>query len=150
VEGDEELSSLFFAFFSLGLPNGLLRYISFYRGKNETKKIQSILRFSLNLLFFVSFLGAALLFYFSNIISINIFHNSGLIPFLQAFAIFIPIYVFASLIHVITIAYEKIGWYSFIGNILSPSTQLIFLVIFIFERACSNGMPVNIGGPILL
>jgi O-antigen/teichoic acid export membrane protein len=123
---------LFPAIFSLGLQNGILRYISFYRGKKEIKKIQSILRFSLNLLFFVSFIGAALLFFFSNVISINIFHNPGLIPFLQIFAIFIPISVFGGMIHVITIAYEKVGWYSFIGNILSPSIQLIFLVIFIF------------------
>lgn len=126
------ISVLFASVFSFGLQSGLLRYISFYRGKNEIKKIKSIFRFSLLITLFSGFIGGILLFLFSESISLYIFHTSELTIFLQWFAVFMPIFVFAGLFHVITLAYERIGWYSFIANILSPSMQLIFLGIFIF------------------
>lgn len=126
------VSGFVIALLSLGLQDGLLRYISFYRGKNETEKIQSILKFSLILILLTSFIGAGLLFFFSKTISLNIFHTSELTIFLKWFAIFIPISMFASIFHSVIRAYEKIGWYSFIGNILSPSIQLIFLALLIF------------------
>ncbi len=125
------ITGFFASILSLGLQNGLLRYISLYRGKGETEKIQSIIKFSLNIILLVSFIGGILLFLFSEPISINIFHNSKLTIFLQWFSIFIPIFVFSGTFHVITLAYEKVGWYSFIGNILSPLIQVISLIIFV-------------------
>lgn len=116
----------------MGLSTGLLRYIPFYRGKGETEKIQSIIRFSMNVVLIVSFIGGILLFFFSESISINIFHNSQLTIFLQWFSIFIPLFVFSGFFHGIILAYEKVGWYSFIGNILAPLMQVISLVVFIF------------------
>ena len=41
------ISTLFATFFSLGLQGGLLRFISFYRGKDEKNKIRHIIRFTL-------------------------------------------------------------------------------------------------------
>jgi len=131
----------FSAIFSLGLPSGLLRYISFYRGKNEPDKIKSILRFSLILLFFVSLLGTGLLFFFAKDISVSLFHNSELTIFIQWFAIFIPVSIFAGLFHTIILAYEKMKPFSFIGNILSPSVQLIFLIIFILLGLKMESIP---------
>lgn len=126
------ISGFFVAFFSLGLQSGLLRYISFYRGKNEKEKIQYIFRFSLKLLFPISILAGILLFLSSEYISLGIFHNPNLIVFIKWFAFFVPVLIFAGTFHAIIRAYEKIRWYSFIGNILMPSVQLILLVIFIF------------------
>lgn len=126
------ISILFASVLSLGLQSGLLRYISFYRGSNEPEKIKSIFKFSLVITLFVSVAGAVALFLLSDFISVTFFHTSELALLIKWFAVFIPIFVFSGLFHVITIAYEKVGWYSFIGNILSPTMQLIFLVIFIF------------------
>ncbi|VVB82942.1 putative flippase AglR [uncultured archaeon] len=126
------IATLFVTVFSLGLQSGLLRYISLYRGKEENEKIKSILTFSSNLTLIVSLLAAGLLFFLSKTIAIDIFHNQNLIIYLQGFAIFLPIFIFSGFFHVITLSYEKVGWYSFIGNILSPLIQLLFLVIFIF------------------
>ena len=126
------ISTLFVTIFSLGLQSGLLRYISFYRGKNEPEKIKTILLSSSNITLITSFFAGALLFFSSKIIALNIFHNQNLIIFLQGFAIFIPIFLFSGFFHAITLSYEKVGWYSFIGNILSPLMQLLLLIFFIF------------------
>jgi len=125
------VANLFVAVLSLGLQGGLIRYISLYRGKKENEKIKSIIRFSLTATLITSFIGAGVLFFFSDIIATTFFHNLELAIFLRWFAIFIPIMLFSGLFHCIVLAYEKIGWYSFIGNILNPLSQLLLLVFFI-------------------
>lgn len=124
------VSGLFLAFFSFGLQSGILRYISFYRGKDEKEKINYIIHFSLRLTLLLSIIGGVLLFSFSDIISINIFHNAGLSIFLKLFSIFIPLSLISGIFHTILRSYEIIGWYSFIGNILLTSVQLILLIVF--------------------
>jgi len=132
--------TLFDSFFSLGLQSGILRNISLFRGKNEFNKIQVTMRFSIFITLLTSLIAGVLLFFLSKFIAVGIFHNSELTIFLQSFSIFLPVFLFCGLFHVITIAYEKVGWYSFIGNILSPITQLISLIIFIFIGIKTNSI----------
>jgi len=122
----------FLAFFSLGLQGGLLRHIPFYRGRNEKNKIQYIFKISFLTVLLTSFIAGALLFFLSDYISLNIFHNPGLVLFLKWFSFFIPVAILGGTFHAVIRAYEKIGWYSFIGNILVTSLQLIFLIILVF------------------
>lgn len=126
------IATLFVTIFSLGFQGGLLRYISFYRGKKEDEKIKSIISFSSNATLIASFFAAGLLFFLSETIALNIFHNHELILYLRWFAIFLPVFIFSGFFHVIVLSYEKVGWYSFIGNILYPFVQLLFLLGFIF------------------
>lgn len=123
---------LFISLSSLGLQEGLSRYIPFYRGKNEKEKIKHIFRYSLMIVFFSSFSLAILLFLFSEIISINLFNSPGLTIFLKWFAVFIPISVFAGFFHLPLRAYEKIKWHVFIPHILQPFVQVFSLLILIF------------------
>jgi len=130
----------FIAFSSLGLREGLLRYIAFYRGKKELHKIKYIFRFSMNILFFSTLISGIILFLLSEFISINIFHNSDLIIFLKIFSILIPISVFSYLFLSIIKAYEKIGWYSFISNILQNFVKLVVLIILIIFGFKTNSI----------
>jgi O-antigen/teichoic acid export membrane protein len=137
------VSSFFVSFFSLGLQNGLLRYISFYRGKNEPKKIRALLSFSAIITSIASIFAAGLLFIFAEFISVSLFHAPELTIFLKWFAVFLPVFIFAEFFHIITLAYERIGWYSFIGNILPQAVQLSFLSIFIIIGINSEGIPIS-------
>ena len=126
------------AFFSFGLSMGLLRYIPYFRGKNENNRINNIFRFSINFSLITSLIAAILLYFSAGFISLNIFNNSGLIIFLKIFSFLIPIYIFANIYSSLIRAYEQIGWYSFITNILSNIVKIIILVIFLIL-----GMKVN-------
>jgi O-antigen/teichoic acid export membrane protein len=116
---------------SFGLQSGLVRYIPLYRGKNENEKIKTIVPFSLKITLVTGIFGAVLFFFFSDILAIGIFHNQELGIFFKVFAVFMPIFLFAGLFHSIVLSYEKVGWYSFIGNILGPLSQLTLLFLFI-------------------
>jgi O-antigen/teichoic acid export membrane protein len=121
----------FIAFSSFGLSEGLLRYISFYRGKKQEKKINHIFKISLITLFFSGIISAVLLFFLSEFISINIFHNPDLIIFLQVFSILIPVTVLSKVYLSAIRSFEMISWHTFIINILQNAIKVVFLVLFI-------------------
>ena len=84
----------FVAISSLGLADGLGRFIPLYRGKKEYNKIKYLLKISVTILFFSSIIAAVILFFSAKFISINFFHNSNLIIFLKIFSFLIPILIF--------------------------------------------------------
>ncbi|MBR9705290.1 flippase [Candidatus Pacearchaeota archaeon] len=126
------ITSLFLAIASLGLPSGVLRYVSYYRGKKDIKKISYVIKLSMIVSIATGILFGILLFLLSDFISISIFHDEGLIPFLKWFSITIPISLFTAIFIFVIQAYEKMNWYSFIRNILDNFVKLIAIFILIF------------------
>ena len=121
----------FIAFSSFGLSEGILRYVSFYRGKKQNKKIRYIFKISLVTLIFSSIISGLLLFSLSEFISIAIFHNADLIIFLKIFSVIIPIALLSNIFLSTLRAFELISWHSFISNILENAIKLIFLIFLI-------------------
>lgn len=126
------LSSWFIVASSLGLGRGLLRYIAIYRSKKEINKIRYLFRKALFSLFIIGIIAGAILFSLSPFIANTIFNEPGLVPFLRFFSLVIPLGVILTVLSATLRAYEKIGWNSFIVNILSPSLKVILILIFIF------------------
>ena len=75
---------------SLGLPDGVARYIAYFRGKNETAKVREITSVSLQLSVVISIIFGLALFLSAGYIASNIFHTPGLELALKAFAIGLP------------------------------------------------------------
>ncbi len=121
----------FVAVFSFGLVEGIVRYISLYRGKEEINKISYVIRITTIFLLFSGIFSCILLFMLSEYISLNLFHNQGLIVYLRWFSISIPFFIFASTFLSILQAFEKVNWYSFIRNVLDISVKLFAILIFI-------------------
>ena len=120
------------AFASFGFSEGLVRYISFYRGKKGENKIRFLYRTSLLILTISGILAGVILFLFSDFISITFFHNAGLIIFLKIFSFLIPIFIFANVFLAFLRAYEKISEFSFVFNILQNVMKVVFLGLLIF------------------
>ena len=78
----------------------------------------------------VTFFVGISLFFLSSIISVNIFHNTNLIIFLKWFSLFVPVLAIIGIFWAIIRAYEEIGWYSFLSNILHNFAQLTLLLMF--------------------
>ena len=125
------ISVIFVSFFSLGLGEGVLRYISFYNGENKQNKIKSLLAFSLIISIFTGILAGICLFLLSDLLAITVFHNSELSFLLKLSSFFIPISIFAGVFRGVLKAYEKVKEYTIIENILFPLFQLGFLFVFL-------------------
>ncbi|HIG52312.1 TPA: hypothetical protein EYQ19_02790, partial [Candidatus Pacearchaeota archaeon] len=87
------LAGLFIAIAGIGLSEGILRFISIYRGKEQKEKISELTRLVLIVTTFTGIIGGILLFFSAEFISINIFNEPDLINFLKFFSIIITLSV---------------------------------------------------------
>ena len=122
---------LLVAISSLGIPEGLVRYISFYRGKKNLQKVRILIQGSLAFLTLTSIIAALLLVFLTPWIAVSWFHTEKLIPYLYIAAITIPLFVLANLYLAVLRAFEKISSYSFILNFLQNFVKIAALAIFV-------------------
>jgi O-antigen/teichoic acid export membrane protein len=124
--------SFFVAVFSLGLSDGLLRYLAVYRGESNKNKTAYLFKWVFKIMAISGLLGSVILFFFSQYISINIFHNSGLVFYLRIFSILTLVSILCSPFLSLLRSYEKIASYSFYLNIVQNIAKVLGLLILIF------------------
>jgi len=132
------VSGLFIAVAYMGLINGLIRYISIYRGKNDKSSIRYVFKISSRFLIFTGIISFILMFLTSEFIAVNIFHNTDLINYLRGFSFVVPLTIFMVFYLSIIIAYEKVKSYSFIHHFLLNFVKFGTLILFIYL-----GMGIN-------
>ncbi len=130
----------FGVFFSFGLYEGILRFISFYRGKNEINKIRYVFRTSTVFLFISGIISGILLYLFSNFIAVNILHSPNLQIFLQIISLSIPFYTLSFGLLSVIQAYERVKAHSIISDILRNLINVVTLAIFIFLGFKTNSI----------
>jgi len=144
--------SLITAISLLGFDSGLVRFIPLYKSQNKRKDIFLLIKFSSKIVLVVSLILGALLFIFSDLISVNIFHEQGLSVYLKLFSFLVPISVMGAYFLALIIADEKIKLYSFIENIATNGLNVICLVVLLFLGFKSFSVPLSyfLGTTILL
>ena len=123
---------IFVAFSSLGLNQGLIRFIPRHRAKNQKDEIRSLFQSSFKIVLITSFIAGIILFFFASFIAENIFHNLELIIFLKFFALAIPLTVILEIFLSLFISYERVATYTFLYKILVGFLKIFLLWIFIF------------------
>ncbi|MEK6914063.1 MAG: flippase [Nanoarchaeota archaeon] len=126
--------------FGFGISEGILRYISLYRGKNEQEKIKYLFKFSSKLLLILTIIASFILFFLSEFIAIKIFNNTSLAFFLKIFSFIIPIWIFSGYFMSIMIAFEKVKQQTFIEKIIQSSAKLSLLLLFLFLGLRTNAV----------
>ncbi len=118
------IATLGIAIASFGLPEGLVRYIAFYRGAKDIASIRYTVKNVLIFLLISSSILSLLLFMFSDMIAVSFFKDLRLSLFLKLLSFFIPIAIFSNAFLSIIRAFEKINWYSFINNIFGNGVRI--------------------------
>ncbi len=126
------VSGLFIVFSSMGIGDGLTRYIPLYRGKNQKEKIKYLIRRFAKIFFISGIAATVLMLILSQFIANKIFNEPELYEFLVIFSFIIPINLFLTILISSLKGYEKIGWYSFLSNILIPLSNLVLILLFMF------------------
>ena len=122
----------FVTFAALGFNEGIVRYVSFYRGKKEVNKIRYLFKFSSRILLISTSIIVLISFFSAEYISVNIFHNSDLTIFLKIFSVMIPFWIFALYFASIMRAFEKIKQQAFIESLIQNLAKLFGLIALIF------------------
>ena len=109
----------------LGLHKGLLRYVSFYKGKEDFEKIKQTIKTSLKITIPFSIFISVLFFIFSKQISLYFFHTPDLNLVFKIFAFAVPITVFRDLIFSTFQSFQKIKYEVYAKSITENLTKII-------------------------
>jgi len=115
----------------LGLNQGVLRYIAFYRGKEQLSKIKHILISTFKITIPLSLIISVFLFIFSDWISITFFDNPSLSIIIKIISLAIPFNVFREILLYTLRAFKKIQYEVYSKNIVENLIKIIFTLVFI-------------------
>jgi O-antigen/teichoic acid export membrane protein len=116
----------------VGLKSGVVRYISFYLGKNDYNRVKGTIFSSIKIILPVSIIFTILLFLFSEKISLIIFNNVDLIPILKLFSLTIPFIALSHVFLSVIISYQKIEYQVGIKEVLENIIKLVITFILIY------------------
>jgi O-antigen/teichoic acid export membrane protein len=115
-----------------GLQRGVLRYVSYYRGKEDLRSVKGAITYSLKTSFMISFILSILLFLLSDFIALNYFDNIDLSLILKILAIVIPINVVNEVsLHAI-LGFQKIRYIIISKNIILNLVKVSLTLILLY------------------
>ena len=136
---DYGLISLGFAIISfittislLGLGIGIIRYVAYYKGKNDKARIKGAILSSIGICLPFGVGLACLLFIFSKQISLGLFHSLELVPILRIFSLLIPFLVLSDIFLGTMRAFQRIGYVVGIKEVSEKFIRLFLTLILIY------------------
>ena len=112
----------------VGLPAGIQRYVSFYRGKGDEGRIKGTILGALKISVPMSLIVGAIFFFYADWISINVFHSLELTPILKIFAIAIPFLVLTDNAIYATIGFQDVRYRVYVVDLFQNIFKLLAIV----------------------
>ncbi|MCD6459889.1 flippase [bacterium] len=116
----------------MGLPSGVIRYISFYKGKEDEGRIKGTIISAIKMSVPLGIILTVLIFFGADLISIHIFHEPNLTPVLRIFSIAIPFWVLAQICLGATIGFQDLRYNVYVLHLFQNSFKLIAIVILLW------------------
>ncbi|MBS3082035.1 flippase [Candidatus Pacearchaeota archaeon] len=116
---------------TLGLGEGLVRYVSFYRGRKRFGHIRKLVSSSRNLFLLASLVCMGLLIVFAPTLSEKVFHEEKFSGLLIGMAIAIPFIALSNLYLGILKGFERIRAYSTLVNIYQNTARFVFIGLLV-------------------
>ncbi len=112
----------------VGLNAGIQRYVSFYKGKGDERRIKGTIIGALKISFPLSLILTFLIFLGADWISIHVFHEPNLTPVLRIFAIGIPFWVLTTIFNSGSVGFQEIKYKVYTIFIFKDTFKLIAIV----------------------
>lgn len=116
---------------SLGLGEGIIRYVSYYRGKKRFESIKILIDKTRNVFLFTAVLSTIALILTAPFISDKIFRSEEFTPLIIGMAFAIPFILLSNIYLAVLRGFEKIKTYSALINIYQNSARLILILLFL-------------------
>ena len=115
----------------VGITQGVIRYVSLYKGKEDKGGIKGTIISALKITLPLSFISAFILFWYASWISIHVFHDANLTPILRIFAIGIPFSVLANNLLSATVGFQDMRYNVYAQYIFQEPLTLTAIVILL-------------------
>jgi O-antigen/teichoic acid export membrane protein len=113
------------------MQSGIIRYVSFYKGKEDKGRIKGTIISALKITLPLSLLFAFILFWYANWISIHVFHDANLTLILRIFSIGIPFFVLAQNLLSATIGFQDMRYNVYAQYIFQEPLKLAAIVVLL-------------------
>ncbi len=131
--------SFFSAFSLLGLDEGVLRFVPFYKGRNDQNLLKSTIITSLKTVLNSSLFFAVLIIVFSDFISDKVFNEFELVKVLLFMAIALPFSAVSNIFLVSFRAFQKPQYEILFKELIEKSLRLVITFILIYLGFKLNG-----------
>lgn len=118
-------------FSTLDLPSSLSRFLPFHYSRGEKDIVKSAIHFSELLTLFLSVFFCIILFFFSEKISVEVFHNIDLTPVLKYFAFFLPFFSLSSILEGVLRSFKAAKYKVAIIDVGQWIIRIAFFILFI-------------------
>ena len=115
----------------LGIPQGVIRYVAFYKGRGGSGKVKGTIFSALKITIPSSIIATLVLFFGAEWISVIFFHEPNLAPVLQIFAFSIPFWVIAQIAIAATIGFQDLRYDLYVTYIFQNSFRLVAIVVLL-------------------
>jgi len=114
---------------TLGLNQGVLRYVSLYFGKNDPARVKGSILFCARVTLMTSLIVGTALFWLAPLLSKEVFHKPGLTVGLRILAVGLPFFTVASIYLTSLQGLQLIKLKTSIDMIAQPLSRLIFMLV---------------------
>jgi len=125
------VTSFLAAIASFGLESGILRYVSFYKSRENLRKVKGIIYSSLLITIPASLIITTAVFIFSNDISLFFFKSQEFSLVLRIFSLTIPFFVLGNLFLCFTRAYQKVEYDIGTREVGERAARIFFTILFV-------------------
>ena len=125
------ITTFFITISAFGFCDGLTRFIPQLRAKDKNNEISYLIKKTAKVFLITGILSSLILFFLSDFIAVNIFHNPELSILLKIMSIGLIFSMFVNLFTSVLRGFEKIATFSFIMNIFQNFVRLVVLGILI-------------------
>lgn len=115
----------------LGLDQGIIRYVSYYKEKRDRKRIKGVIFSVMKISIPISLVISTIFFVGAEWLSINLFHEPRLIPVLRIFSIAVPFWVLTQIFLSITIGFQSMQYQVYVEHLFQNILRIIAIIVLL-------------------
>ena len=115
----------------VGMPDGVVRFVSLYRGKNYPNRIKSVILSTLEIVLPIGVIAVILLFVFAEVISVGVFDEPNLAPLLKIFSFSVPFYGLFYIFMYAIGGFQEMKYLVYVRDLFPNSIRLCLLIILL-------------------
>lgn len=115
----------------MGMPQGVVRYVSFYKGNNDRERIKGVIVSALKVVLPLGIIAAILLVFFADVISIKVFHEPNLTLILRIFSFSVPFFGLYYIFIFAISGFQEMKYMVYVRDLFQNGTRLFLLVVLL-------------------
>ncbi len=119
-------------FATIGLPSGVMRFVSYYRGQKKEAYVKGVVLTSLKIVFLLSLIIASAIYVFSEEIVETLFSEPGFLPVLLIFLVAIPFNAVKQIFVFTAKGFENIKYPVYTEQFFMQTSRLVLTVLLLF------------------